>query len=55
MKKISDFVLAALAGMSVALGGAWSAKTVVALIVITLSNSVGGLAIPFCRSLKDKV
>jgi len=38
-----------------AMGGAWSAKTVIALIVITLGNSVGGLAIPFCRSLKDKV
>ena len=38
-----------------AMGGAWLAKTVVALIVITLGNSVGGLAIPFCRSLKDKV
>lgn len=37
-----------------AMGKAWSAESVTALIVITLGNSLGGSMIPFLRSLKDK-
>ena len=37
-----------------AMGGAWSVKSVIALIVITLGNSLGGLMIPFLRNLKVK-
>jgi len=37
-----------------AMGNAWSAKSVIALVVITLGNSLGGLMIPFLRNLKVK-
>jgi len=36
------------------MGNAWSAKSVIALVVITLGNSLGGLMIPFLRNLKVK-
>ncbi len=37
-----------------AMGKAWSAESITALIVITLGNSLGGLTIPFLRNLKVK-
>lgn len=33
---------------------AWSGKTVLYLLVMTLGNSCGGLILPLCRKLKDR-
>lgn len=35
-------------------GGAWSLKTLVYLLIMTLGNTVGGLLIPSWRKLKEK-
>lgn len=36
------------------LANAWSCKTVLYLLVMTLGNSCGGLILPLCRKLKDR-
>jgi formate/nitrite transporter FocA (FNT family) len=35
-------------------GGAWSLKTLLYVIIMTLGNSVGGVIIPLMRQLKAK-
>ena len=38
-----------------AVAGAWSPRTFLCLIVITLGNAVGGVLFPLCFKLRDKV
>lgn len=37
-----------------AMGGAWSLRALLCLVVITLGNALGGVIFPLCQKLRDK-